>query len=85
MKKLNVYLSDSQYDRLRQLQAQEDLPLAELVRRAVDDFLAQQMLHTSLRLIRSADDLSLYDLTILASRLEQRFAALAQRPMGGHA
>ena len=85
MKKINVYLSDPQYDRLRQLQAQEDLPLAELVRRAVDDFLAQQMLHTSLQLIERAEDLSLYDLTILASRLEQRFAALAQHPMGGQA
>jgi hypothetical protein len=40
MKRTNVYLSDKQLDRLRTRAKQEGVAIAELVRRAVDAFLA---------------------------------------------
>ena len=40
MKRTNVYLSDKQLERLRTRAKQEGVAIAELVRRAVDAFLA---------------------------------------------
>ncbi len=40
MNRLNIYLTDKQLERLRQRAEQEGIPMAELVRRALDTFLA---------------------------------------------
>ena len=40
MKRTNVYLSDKQLERLRTRADQEGVAVAELIRRAVDTFLA---------------------------------------------
>ena len=40
MKRTNVYLSDKQLERLRTRANQEGVAVAELIRRAVDTFLA---------------------------------------------
>ena len=79
MKKINVYLSDPQYDQLKMLQARLDVPMAELLRQGLDMVLA---LHrpTSLDAIK---DMSIPELTILVQGLAARFDTLAQRPLGG--
>jgi hypothetical protein len=40
MKRMNIYLTEKQYERLALRSEQEGLPMAELVRRALDTFLA---------------------------------------------
>lgn len=40
MQRTNIYLTDKQLERLRKRAEQEGLPVAELVRRAIDTFLA---------------------------------------------
>ena len=40
MKRTNLYLTEKQMERLRQRSEQEGVAIAELVRRAVDSFLA---------------------------------------------
>ncbi|MFL5628260.1 MAG: CopG family transcriptional regulator [Ktedonobacteraceae bacterium] len=40
MKRTNVYLTEKQVERLRERAEQEGLAIAELIRRAVDAFLA---------------------------------------------
>jgi predicted DNA-binding protein len=40
MQRTNIYLTDKQLERLRARAEQEGLPVAELVRRAIDAFLA---------------------------------------------
>ena len=40
MKRTNIYLSDKQLERLRKRAEHEQIPVAELVRRAIDTFLA---------------------------------------------
>lgn len=40
MKRTNLYLTEKQVERLKQRSEQEGLSLAELVRRAIDAFLA---------------------------------------------
>ena len=40
MKRMNIYLTEKQYERLTLRSAQEGIPMAELVRRALDTFLA---------------------------------------------
>jgi metal-responsive CopG/Arc/MetJ family transcriptional regulator len=40
MKRVNIYLTDKQIERLHQRAEQEGIPRAELVRRALDTFLA---------------------------------------------
>ena len=40
MKRTNIYLTEKQHDRLTERAKQEGLPIAELVRRAIDAFLA---------------------------------------------
>jgi predicted DNA-binding protein len=40
MKRTNIYLSDKQHERLGQRAETEGVPVAELVRRAVDAYLA---------------------------------------------
>jgi hypothetical protein len=40
MKRMNIYLTEKQYERLALRSEQEGIPMAELVRRALDTFLA---------------------------------------------
>jgi hypothetical protein len=40
MKRMNIYLTEKQYERLALRSEQEGVPMAELVRRALDIFLA---------------------------------------------
>ena len=40
MKRMNIYLTVKQYERLALRSEQEGIPMAELVRRALDTFLA---------------------------------------------
>jgi len=40
MKRVNIYLTDKQIERLHQRAEKEGIPLAELARRAIDAFLA---------------------------------------------
>ena len=40
MKRMNIYLTEKQYERLAHRAQQEGIPMAELVRRALDTFLA---------------------------------------------
>ena len=40
MKRMNIYLTEKQYERLNLRSTQEGIPMAELVRRALDTFLA---------------------------------------------
>ena len=40
MKRMNIYLTEKQYERLALRAEQEGIPMAELVRRALDTFLA---------------------------------------------
>ena len=40
MKRTNIYLSEKQLDRLRERAEREEVAMAELIRRAVDSFLA---------------------------------------------
>lgn len=42
MKRMNIHLSQKQIDRLKKLSNEAGLPLAELVRRAVDEFLKKE-------------------------------------------
>ncbi len=40
MKRMNIYLTEKQYERLSHRSLEEGIPMAELVRRALDTFLA---------------------------------------------
>jgi hypothetical protein len=40
MKRVNIYLTEKQIERLHQRAEQEGIPMAELARRAIDAFLA---------------------------------------------
>ena len=40
MKRVNIYLTDKQIERLHQRAEKEGIPMAELARRAIDAFLA---------------------------------------------
>ena len=40
MKRVNIYLTEKQIERLHQRAEKEGIPMAELVRRAIDTFLA---------------------------------------------
>ncbi len=40
MKRMNIYLTEKQAERLARRSEQEGIPMAELVRRALDTFLA---------------------------------------------
>ncbi len=40
MKRVNIYLTEKQIERLHQRAEQEGIPMAELARRAIDTFLA---------------------------------------------
>lgn len=40
MKRVNIYLTEKQIERLRQRAEKEGTPMAELARRAIDTFLA---------------------------------------------
>ncbi len=40
MTRKNVHLTDTQYERLRALSEKEGLPIAEIIRRAIDNYLS---------------------------------------------
>jgi predicted transcriptional regulator len=42
MKRTNIYLTDPQYEALVQLAAEKDMKVSELIRRAIDEYLARQ-------------------------------------------
>ncbi|WP_083758019.1 ribbon-helix-helix domain-containing protein [Polaromonas naphthalenivorans] len=42
MKRTNIYLTEPSVERLQALSAQTGLSVAELIRRAIDDFLKKQ-------------------------------------------
>lgn len=42
MKRVNVHLTDLQIKELRQLSDNKGMPVSELVRRAIDDYLRKQ-------------------------------------------
>jgi predicted DNA-binding protein len=42
MNRTNIYLTDTQVERLRRLQKETGAPVAELVRRAVDEYLEKR-------------------------------------------
>jgi hypothetical protein len=79
MKKINVYLSDPQYDQLKMLQARLDVPMAELLRQGLGMLLATHQ-PTTLETIKA---MSLPELSTLAQSLAARFDDLAQHPMRG--
>lgn len=41
MKRINVYITDPQYEALNRMALQLDMPFSELLRRAIDAFLVQ--------------------------------------------
>ena len=77
MKKINVYLSDPQYDQLKMLQARLDVPMAELLRQGLDMMLA---LHRPAPL-DAIKDMSIPELTTLVQSLVARFDTMAQHPI----
>jgi hypothetical protein len=77
MKKINVYLSDPQYDQLKMLQARLDVPMAELLRRGLDMVLASHQPPT----LETIKAMSLPDLTTLVQSLAARFDDLAVHPV----
>jgi hypothetical protein len=74
MKKINVYLTDQQYDQLKLLQARLDMPMAELLRRALDGLLAQ---HATLPGLEAIQSMSLPQLTQFVQGLARRYEELA--------
>ena len=77
MKKINVYLSDPQYDQLKMLQARLDVPMAELLRQGLDMVLVAHQ-PTTLETIKA---MSLPELSTLVRSLAARFDDLATHPV----
>lgn len=82
MKKINVYLTDPQYETLKALAAHTNMPMADCIRRAMDEWLARQGM---LRAPRMADiaTMSREELARFVEDLALRFGDMAQRPLGG--
>ena len=84
MKKINVYLTDPQYDTLKSLAERTNMAMADCVRRAMDEWLDRQVM---LLVPRVADiaTMSREELARFVEDLAVRFGDMANRPMRGQA
>jgi hypothetical protein len=84
MKKINVYLTDPQYDTLKALATSTNRPMADCLRQAMAEWLDRQVM---LLVPRVADiaTMSREELARFVEDLAVRFGDMANRPLGGQA
>ena len=82
MKKLNVYLTDPQYDTLKALATRTNRPMADCLRQALAEWLDRQVMLLVPRL-EDIETMSRKDLLRFVEDLALRFGEMAHRPLGG--
>lgn len=82
MKKINVYLTDPQYDTLKALATRTNRPMADCLRQAMAEWLDRQVMLLMPR-VEDIATMSREDLATFVENLAHAFGEMARRPMGG--